>query len=145
MPFSSGGRGGSTHHGRATRRSMQAITDRLPPEILTGPCGRSGSDWHLLATRELPEIRATLESWRSEPGSCVLSQRPRHRFRQLRLYFDGLRLVFVKDDCDGDAGFRVRATLVDANILAPNASCLERSQGGNRALHGRFSPTTAQM
>ena len=96
------------HHGRATQRSMQAITgiqgrapmndrrllewalgipdeqyldggqsrrlmrrmmkDRLPPEILTGPRGRSGLDWHLLATRELPEIRATLESWRGEPG-----------------------------------------------------------------------------
>ena len=50
---------------RLMRRMMKA---RLPPEILTGPRGRSGSDWHLLATRELPEIRATLESWRSEPG-----------------------------------------------------------------------------
>ena len=50
---------------RLMRRMMKA---RLPPEILTGPRGRPGSDWHLLATRELPEIRATLESWRSEPG-----------------------------------------------------------------------------
>ncbi len=50
---------------RLMRRMMKA---RLPPEILTGPRGRSGSDWHLLAARELPEIRATLESWRSEPG-----------------------------------------------------------------------------
>ena len=50
---------------RLMRRMMQ---DRLPPQTLNGPRGRSGADWHLLATRELPEIRATLEGWRSEPA-----------------------------------------------------------------------------
>ena len=41
------------------------------------------------------------------------------------VYFDGLRLVFVKDACDADGDavpFRVHATPVDANTLAPNAS-----------------------
>ena len=53
------------HSRRLMRRLMK---DRLPPEILTGPRGRSGLDWHLHATRELPEIRATLVRWRNEPG-----------------------------------------------------------------------------
>ena len=54
--------------GRSRRLMRRMMEGRLPPEILTGPRGRSGSDWHLLATHELPEVRATLESWRGEPG-----------------------------------------------------------------------------
>ena len=41
------------------------------------------------------------------------------------VYFDGLRLVFVNDDCHagGDAApLRIQATPVDARILAPNES-----------------------
>ena len=46
------------------------------------------------------------------------------------VYFDGSKLVFVKDACDADGDavpFRVHATPVDANTLAPNASYFRQS------------------
>ena len=54
--------------GQSRRLMRRMMKGRLPPEILTGPRGRSSLDWHLHATRELPTIRARLERWRDEPG-----------------------------------------------------------------------------
>lgn len=54
--------------GRSRWLARRMMQDRLPPEIVDGPRGQSALDWHLHATRELPETRATLERWRSEPG-----------------------------------------------------------------------------
>ena len=54
-------------HGQSRRLIRRLMKDRLPPEILDGPRGQTGLDWHLHATRDLPETRATFERWRHDP------------------------------------------------------------------------------
>lgn len=54
--------------GKSRRLLRRMMKDRLPLETLSGARGRAGQDWHLHATRDLPEIRATFERWRKDPG-----------------------------------------------------------------------------
>ena len=54
--------------GRSRRLIRRMMEGRLPSETLTGPRGMSEQDWHLHMTRDLPEVRATFERWREDPG-----------------------------------------------------------------------------
>lgn len=54
--------------GRSRWLIRRMMKGRLPHETLHGPRGYAGLDWHLHATRDLPEVRATFERWRKDPS-----------------------------------------------------------------------------